>query len=356
MHNTWSKEPIIITMHPAHHGRYSGYDRLAHYLAGHVIDPIDEISFFQRGIYWLACKALGISWPGPAQFYAELRAMRYVVRGSGRLVHFLYGENSHRLLARWRKFWPKSKIICTYHYPEGKFRQQFEACGGFPKPDLAIAVSTVQLDFLRQWLSPEQILLIPHGVDIDFFCPAPERKPSHAVRCLFVGVHLRDFATLQTLVEFFDQPNSGIEFDIVTRSAYRPRFERARNVRFLSAISDRELLDLYQAADIFISPLLDSTANNALLEAMAGGLPIVCTDLPGIRDYLDETCAILVPKADADSMIEAVSTLAEDPECRSKMARASRVKALTFSWSSVASQLQQVYREQLNDVSPMECQ
>ena len=79
-------------------------------------------------------------------------------------------------------------------------------------------------------------------------------------------------------------------------------FKGLTNVELHSSINDKSLLRLYQSAQILLLPLLDCTANNALLEGMACGLPVVTTDLPAIKDYVNDDCSILAPKGDSKAL------------------------------------------------------
>ena len=55
------------------------------------------------------------------------------------------------------------------------------------------------------------------------------------------------------------------------------------NVRVLSGLSDLALAETFRQADVLFLPLQDATANNARLEGLASGLPVVTTDLPAVR-------------------------------------------------------------------------
>ncbi len=76
---------------------------------------------------------------------------------------------------------------------------------------------------------------------------------------------------------------------------------------------------------------------------MACGLPIVSTDLPGVRDYVNDACALLTPKGDPQALAEAILCLQEDKALRQRMASASRARAQDFSWQRVASRVREVY-------------
>lgn len=86
---------------------------------------------------------------------------------------------------------------------------------------------------------------------------------------------------------------------------------------------------------------------NAVLEAMACGIPLVVSDIPAHREFLDEHNAVLVnshaPGAIADAIISVLSR-PEDAACR---AQAARAKAAQWSIPPIARQYDQVYREVL---------
>jgi glycosyltransferase involved in cell wall biosynthesis len=101
-------------------------------------------------------------------------------------------------------------------------------------------------------------------------------------------------------------------------------------------VSDKTLLKLYSSSCMFLMPLLDFTASNSLLEAMASGLPIIITDIGGARDYVDEKCGIFVRKSDPNAIVKAIEYLSEDEIACRKMGQNCRAKALHLSWNTIA--------------------
>jgi glycosyltransferase involved in cell wall biosynthesis len=75
-----------------------------------------------------------------------------------------------------------------------------------------------------------------------------------------------------------------------------------------------------------------------LIEAGLSGLPVVATDVPGVRTVVDDgTTGIVVDAADLDGMVRSVATLIEDVELRRAMGRAARQRCLErFSLDAVA--------------------
>jgi glycosyltransferase involved in cell wall biosynthesis len=93
-------------------------------------------------------------------------------------------------------------------------------------------------------------------------------------------------------------------------------------VRHIGELRREELLELYKAADVYISvPSSDGTAVS-VLEAMAAGVPVIASDVPGIDpDILhDELTALLVPSRAADSLSEAIVRLGKNVELRRRLA------------------------------------
>jgi glycosyltransferase involved in cell wall biosynthesis len=85
-------------------------------------------------------------------------------------------------------------------------------------------------------------------------------------------------------------------------------------------------------------PLQNSTANNALLEGMASGLPVVATDLIATRTYLAGKGAIFSPQGDVGAAVAAVERLAGDPSQMERLGREARAQAETLDWTNIASE------------------
>jgi glycosyltransferase involved in cell wall biosynthesis len=82
---------------------------------------------------------------------------------------------------------------------------------------------------------------------------------------------------------------------------------------------------LLAAADLFVFPSLTEGMPNALLEAMAAGLPVVACDVPGCHDLIDnQVNGLLVPPRSARALAAAVAQLLADPALARRLGRAAR--------------------------------
>ena len=337
----------LISMRMHGHARVSGYDRLADFLDARVIHPVVRRrllrSIINRSFKFVSSLS-GSKWYNGVQFFSEFDIARQWFQQSGQVFHFLYGENSYRYLAGLTFAERKNSIICTYHTYSHEFHQVVRDHKHLARIDAIIVVSTMQLEFFSGLVGSERVFYIPHGIDVDYFRPKAKKEgPGIGFRFLFVGRHMRDFETLASAAQILKRWSNNLRLSVVASPKVHGIFDGMDNVELYSGISDERLLGLYQQSDIFVLPLLDCTANNSLLEAMACGLPIVSTDLPGVRDYVNGACALLTPKSNPQALAEAILCLQEEEVSRQRMALASRTRSLDFGWQKVASQVQEVY-------------
>lgn len=76
------------------------------------------------------------------------------------------------------------------------------------------------------------------------------------------------------------------------------------------------------AADFFVLPTLAEGSPNAVIEAMACGLPVISSDIPALRETVDPEAAILVDPMDIEALANAMTRLVADPDLRERMGRA----------------------------------
>lgn len=97
-------------------------------------------------------------------------------------------------------------------------------------------------------------------------------------------------------------------------------------------------------ADVFVSVGLFEGHPNTVLEAMACGCPLVVSDIPAHREFLDEHSALLVnPRAPAE-IAQAIGSVLSTPERATGRAQAARAQAAAWSAPAIARQYEQVYQ------------
>lgn len=269
---------------------------------------------------------------------AEAEAFESCLAGRVDIIHLLDGDHSGQFLPRLVRQAHSLGVrtVATLHQP-AEVARKVTNVEMLRWLDAVVLVSPSQLPFFRQHVPESKLHVILHGINSEFFCPPPELKPSHQLRCMIAGHWLRDWETFRSVaramsdVTFIAVPSSTIAFDDLP------------NVVTHRAVSDATLADLYRSVDVLFLPLIDSTANNALLEGIASGLPVVTTDLEAVRAYLPSGEGIFVAGNRVESFVAALRQLQQNIELRIQMGERARARAEELNWSRVISQYEMLY-------------
>ncbi len=221
-----------------------------------------------------------------------------------------------------------------------------------------IAVSEPARAFFNRYFPEYPLRVIPNGVDIEVYRPgqSPIRHlRDDNVNVLFVGrlEKRKGLGDLLRGFEFLRQRVANTRLIIVGDGPLRGRVEsyisrhRVPDVVLAGFVPDSVLPRYYSSADIFCSPATGSESFGiVLLEAMAAGLPVVATEVPGYMSVVEpgKDSLTVRPKGWAE-LGAALVILARDEALRRRMGEAGHAKAQRYSWRSVATQVVEVYEE-----------
>ena len=94
----------------------------------------------------------------------------------------------------------------------------------------------------------------------------------------------------------------------------------------------------YHSADIFVLPSYNEGMSNALLEAMACGLPVVVTDVGGTSELLEEGGnGYIFPTGNVENLSLILEKIAQAPNQLKKLGKKSRKKAEDLSWNNIVN-------------------
>jgi glycosyltransferase involved in cell wall biosynthesis len=174
----------------------------------------------------------------------------------------------------------------------------------------------------------EKIHVIPPGVDIEYWESHGPRPDSERVQLLFVGGN-------------FERKGGRLLLDVFTRLSLQDRaelhvvtrddVEGPPGVTVHRGLQNNspELLGLYRRADVFVLPTLADCFSIASIEAMAAGLPVICTAMGGIPDIVEHgRTGYLLPPGDGVALGEALRRLIDDPQLRRSFSHAGRCRAV----------------------------
>jgi rhamnosyl/mannosyltransferase len=135
----------------------------------------------------------------------------------------------------------------------------------------------------------------------------------------------------------------GVEKDHIQRLI--AKFGLQERVHIVGQVSDTELAHLYAKADALVLPSLSEGCPTVVLEAMYFGLPVIATDIPGIRDHFKDT-AWLIPPGDDEKLANAIYDLVKNPDHSAWMRKIGRDFVLkNYTWDKIARDYQLIYHQ-----------
>ncbi len=331
-----------------HHAKHSGYDRLAYYVDSYHYKPGKIACFLKCGFEKkiVNLKRVNYTWYKPESFAieSEIIIRQHFVKKT--IFHFLYGEDAYRYSHR-RLYRRKNRMVVSFHQPKSSFFEPFseEDIPLLKKIDKIVAMGNKQADFLRDLVGKgEKVEVIPHGIDVDFYKPPEKKYEKEYLETISVGWWLRDVDMIKDVIKKINSLGLKVKFNIVTFDWCFKFYEGLKNVNLLTNVPDKDLLKLYQRSDLLLLPLKDCTANNAVLEAMACGLPVFTTSVGDIKDYCEDENSIFAKPGDSDYLVDAISRFYSDRQKLKEMGKKSREHSLNFRWENIANMCLNMYK------------
>jgi UDP-glucose:(heptosyl)LPS alpha-1,3-glucosyltransferase len=208
-------------------------------------------------------------------------------------------------------------------------------------------------DIVRLYGVPaSRITVIANGVDLDRFQPSADARqsvrrllslPPDGLVAIFVGHEFERKGLTFVLDALAQLARRNVDISLIVAGGDSPdRFRTGSEdvdsrVRFVGHRSDIERY--YAAADVFVMPASFDISPLAGLEALASGLPILITDLGGVREYLRDNFNGWFVRPDAGDIASKLERLAADPVLRRAMSANARVSVIDRGWMGVARQM-----------------
>lgn len=195
----------------------------------------------------------------------------------------------------------------------------------------------------------ENIVVIANAVSEDFFFPRIYTPPTRQIRLLFIG-RLSLQKRVERLIEAVSKLTIPAHLTIVGDGEDRSKLEalvkklKLTNISFEGKKNDKEMQEYHRNHDVFlISSDKEGGTPLVALEAMAAGLPIIGTNVSGIRELLSDT-GILVNEPYAENFTRVIEKLWHTPKELITLSKKSSEKAKQYKWSRFIDQLEGVYQ------------
>jgi phosphatidyl-myo-inositol alpha-mannosyltransferase len=260
---------------------------------------------------------------------------------------------------------PRQKVVGTFHAAADSnffywlFRRFLEKRSR--RLDRRMAVSEAARTFVSKYF-PGDYEIVPNGIDCERFRPGIEPLAQYRdgrINVLFVGRMdpRKGVPYLCKAMPLVARELAGkVRFMIVGEEGLRARLHprpadlHGATIDWIGRVSPEDLPRYYATADIFCSPATGQESFGiVLLEAMASGVAIAASDIPGYRTIVNPGReGILVPPRDPGELARAIVSLARDEGLRRRLGEAGRKQALRYDWPVVVRRLESVYRDALD--------
>jgi len=253
-----------------------------------------------------------------------------------------------------------ASLITTEHSTANRRRNRF--CFAMDRfmyaPYQRIAcISDAARTNLVQWLAEasDKLVEVPNGIDVDEFAAAAalDKKTAFSIPdenlpvVISVG-RLEDVKNHEILMRAISAiPN--VHLAIVGTGPLEGRLRQladtlgiAARVQFLGRRLD--VSRLLKTADIYVQPSRWEGFGIAALEAMASGLPVVVSNVPGLAEVVADA-GLRFPPGDHEQLVTCLKMLLENVELRQRLSRAARERAKQFSVAKTRDCYEGLYRE-----------
>lgn len=213
--------------------------------------------------------------------------------------------------------------------PRPSFKFTWEDFRNYTKGVISVSSKNKKEATERGLIIADKCEVFPNGTDTSIFKPLNKqdcRTKLGFPQNLFIVVCVGFFCdrkgqdrVLQAIRQIGDK-NIKVVF-LGKEAKLKPLFLEGEEILFKGSVYNSELPDYLNSADLFCLPTRAEGCCNAIIEALACGLPIVSSNLPFNWDVLDSSNSILVDPDNIDEIASAIKTLKDDKENRDWLAQ-----------------------------------
>ena len=163
---------------------------------------------------------------------------------------------------------------------------------------------------------------------------------------------MKGFGYLITAVSQF--ANTDVTLDIAGEGPERANLQKAADesnttITLLGVVKHDQIPNLLSRYDAIVVPSVvltgqTETTPTVILEAMATGLPVIGSEIAGIKDIINQNInGYLVPERDSDKLAQAINTMISSPDLTKKIRLNNRKISRNFDWSIIAKKVDMAY-------------
>ena len=243
----------------------------------------------------------------------------------------------------------ESKFVEQFRrHREKDVKAFFSSCSG-----IITVSSPIQRHITEKYqIGKEQILVAPNGFNTDLFSPVDKAEAREKLGLdeqksilVFVGSMIERKGP-NRIVKAMNGLENVEAYFIGKKGNDMPEVSSAAH--YLGEKPQREIVTYLSAADMFVLPTLAEGSCNAVIEALACGVPVISSDRDFNEDILDDSCAILVDPLSIEEIRDAIIKLHTDRRLREQKSAGALKRAEMLSLSQRAETIVQYMNTMLS--------
>ncbi len=292
----------------------------------------------------LGNRYFGSDWNALVPVVDEVRLARHLPRRGAFVAHFIWAEFARPRIGTLFRRGGRGRLVGTFHASPSRLPEMVHRPSDLEVFDAITLMGSCQLPFfLDMKVLRERLHVILHGVDARYFTPAEKQSGrGDALRGLMIGVTERDHAFLARVVRRL--PPGVLRLRVATSDVQWKHYEGVEGVERLSALGAEELREEYRRADLLLMPVFDCVANNAVLESMACGTPVMINRVGAAGEYVPEDCGLLMDGKDEESWSVELTRVHAEREELERRGHQARRRAEALDWGGVAGRYRNLFK------------
>lgn len=227
--------------------------------------------------------------------------------------------------------------------------------------DKIIAITPWEINFIKKYGGQEgQIVVLPNGMDENFFQKIknndfkrknkikgqlvlffgrlnPTKNPDHFVKIAKMVLKQRKQKDVTFVIR---GPDEGL------KNKVKKLIGKEKRILLLDETRDRkEIIKMYQAADIYVLPSYREGLPLTLFEAMASGLPVVASSVNGVPyEIEDKENGFLLKWSDTKGFVKKIVQLLDDKKLRDRISKHNLKIAKNYDWNKISKKVMELYK------------
>lgn len=207
----------------------------------------------------------------------------------------------------------------------------------------------------------EKITVIPMGIELTKFNGKPRTDAEIPSKLLFVG-RLSEKKGVEYLIRalrILKDKNEAFNLTIAGDGSERDKLEALtsklglnEDIKFIGAYDNKNLINFFNEHDIFIGPSVEAQNGDkeglpvTFMEAMAGGIPAVVSNTPGVTDLITNGHdGLIVEQKNPEQIAEAVLKLKNDFELRNQISQNAIITAQNYNWKNIVKKYYELFEK-----------